>query len=272
MLVRPTAVLLFSCAVLAASGLAGAAPASAGTSCVPPPVAHRGDSARAPENTMPAFRKALGAGARRIELDVRFTLGDVPVVMHDQTVDRTTNGTGEVSAMTLEQVRTLDAGSWFGRAYRGTKVPTLYEALSVAKSKGAGVMLELKTLPTASQMAQFLDRVRWLAMARSLVVTSFDGPTLTAVRQAAPDLRTAIIDNPRYRRAASVLQYGRTYVVNMASVTESRAASWRRAGIAVRPWTVDTVKGWRRMAFDKADAVVTNRPAAYLSWARSRCR
>lgn len=61
---------------------------------MPPPVAHRGDSARAPENTLPAFALALSGGVRRLELDVRFTAGDVPVVLHDPTVDRTTDGTG----------------------------------------------------------------------------------------------------------------------------------------------------------------------------------
>lgn len=220
---------------------------------------------------MPAFRKALAAGARRLELDVRFTAGDVPVLMHDPTVDRTTNGTGEVTALTLEQVRSLDAGSWFGRAFRGTKVPTLYQALQLAHDKQAYVMVELKTLPTASQMTQVLDRIQWSSMSRQITVTSFDEATVRAVRAAAPGLRTAIIDNPRFRRAASVLEFGRAYVVNAASVTESRAARWRRAGISVRPWTVDTVTGWKRMAHDRAESVVTNRPAAYLAWARTRC-
>jgi glycerophosphoryl diester phosphodiesterase len=271
--VRPTVALLTTSAALAVGVVVAAPPASAAsTSCVPPPVAHRGDSARAPENTMPAFRKALGAGARRLELDVRFTAGDVPVVMHDPTVDRTTDGTGDVSTLTLEQVRALDAGRWFGRAYRGTRVPTLYEALQLARQKQAYVMVELKTLPSATQMTQVLDRFRWLSMTKQVTVTSFDEETIRAVRAAAPGLRTAIIDNPRFRGADSVLQFGRAYVVNAASVTESRAARWRRAGISVRPWTVDTVHGWRRMAYDKAEAVVTNRPAAYLAWARSRCR
>ena len=259
-------------AALATSTLVAAPAASAGTSCVPPPVAHRGDSARAPENTLPAFRTALRAGVRRVEMDVRFSRGDVPVVIHDETVDRTTDGAGEVSSLDLVQLRGLDAGGWFGAAYRGTRVPTLYQALSLVRRKGGHAMVELKTLPSDAQMAQFLNRVRWLSMTHRITVTSFDGPTITAVRQAAPDLRTAIIDNPRYRRADSVLQFGRTYVVNSASVTETRAARWRRAGIAVRPWTVDTVRGWRRMAYDKAEAVVTNRPKAYLTWARRRCR
>jgi glycerophosphoryl diester phosphodiesterase len=270
--VRPVLAALASTAALAVGVVGGATPAdAASTSCVPPPIAHRGDSARAPENTMPAFRKALRSGVRRLELDVRFTAGDVPVLMHDPTVDRTTNGAGEVAALTLQQVRGLDAGRWFGHAYRGTRVPTLYQALQLARQEKAYVMVELKTLPTADQMTQVLDRFRWLSMSEQVMVTSFDEETVRAVRAAAPGLRTAIIDNPRYRGADSVLQFGRAYVVNAASVTESRAARWRRAGIAVRPWTVDNVHGWRRMAHDKAEAVVTNRPAAYLAWARTRC-
>jgi glycerophosphoryl diester phosphodiesterase len=234
-------------------------------------VAHRGGAGLAPENTVPAFRRALALGVRRVELDVRFTDGDVPVIMHDPTVDRTTDGTGEVSALTLGQLRALDAGSWFSSAFRGTRVPTLYEVLSLVKSKHATVMVELKTLPTASQMQQFLDRIRWLSMESEVIVTSFDGPTISAVRSAAPGLHTAKIDNPRYRRPSSVLQYGRTYIVNQESVTETRAAAWRRAGISFRPWTVDSVKGWARMAHDKASAVITDRPASYLAWARARC-
>lgn len=272
---RPTLAVLASTAlaVVATSLVLPAAPAAAaGTSCVPPPVAHRGDSARAPENTLPAFRAALASGVRRLELDVRFTAGDVPVLMHDPTVDRTTNGHGEIASMTLEQVRALDAGRWFGRRFRGTRVPTLYEALALAKARRAYVMVELKTLPTANQMAQFLDRIRWSRTSRQITITSFDEETLRAVQQASPGLRTAIIDMPRYRRPSSVLQFGRAYVVNERSVTQARAASWRRAGISVRPWTVDTLHGWRRMAHDRAEAVVTNRPTAYLAWARHRCR
>ena len=267
---RTTLALSLAAAVWAA-GLVTPTSATAGTACVPPPVAHRGDSARAPENTLPAFRKAFRLGVRRIELDVRFTLGDVPVLMHDATVDRTTNGSGAVSALTLEQVRSLDAGRWFAWRYRGTRVPTLYQALKLVKRREARVMIELKTRPTPTQMRQLLDRIRWLGMGRSVIVTSFDEATVTDVRAAAPDLRTAIIDWPRYRRPASVLEYGRTYVVNAKSVTADRSLTWRRAGIALRPWTVDRVRVWRRMAHDQASAVVTNRPRGYLAWARRFC-
>ncbi len=166
----------------------------------------------------------------------------------------------------------LEAGAWFSRKYRGTKVPTLYEALKLARRKDASVLVELKTTPTPTQMTQLLDRIRWSSMASGVTVISFIEEAIAAVQAAAPSLRTGIIDWPRYRSPESVLQFGRTYLVNADSLTVERSARWRRAGIAVRPWTVDTVGGWRRMAYDKADATLTNRPASYLAWARQRCR
>jgi glycerophosphoryl diester phosphodiesterase len=270
-LARPALGLLLAVTTVLATGSLTAMPAQASTSCVPPPVAHRGDSERAPENTLPAFRKAFALGVRRIELDVRFSLSDVPVLMHDRTVGRTTNGTGTVSGLSLAQLRELDAGSWFSRDYRGTHVPTLYEALKLAEANGASTMVELKTVPTPHQMALLLERIRWLSHPARVLVTSFSEDAITAVRAAAPDIRTAIIDWPHYRSPESVLQYGSTYVVNHESLTSARSASWRSAGIELRPWTVDTVSGWRRMAYDKASATLTNRPAAYLAWARQRC-
>jgi glycerophosphoryl diester phosphodiesterase len=272
LLARPAVGLLLAAAAVVTTGLVAGAPAEAATSCVPPPVAHRGDSARAPENTLPAFRKAFAIGVRRIELDVRFTSSDVPVLMHDRTVGRTTDGTGAVKSLSLAQIRALDAGSWFSRDFRGTHVPTLYEVLKLADANHASTMVELKTTPTANQMTQLLERFRWLSDPSSIIVSSFSEETITAVRAAAPGIRTAIIDWPHYRSPESVLQFGRTYVVNQESLTSARSASWRRAGISLRPWTVDTVQGWRRMAYDHASATLTNRPASYLAWARQRCR
>jgi glycerophosphoryl diester phosphodiesterase len=251
----------------------GAAPAQArGAGCVAPPVAHRGDSARAPENTLPAYRKALRLGVRRLEVDVRFTADGVPVLMHDPTVDRTTDGTGEIAAMSLSEVRSLDAGSWFSADFSGVKVPTLYQVLAYGRSRRATFMVELKTRPTPDQMQALLDRFDWLDMSGRVDVTSFDEQTILDVRAAAPSLRTAIIDHPRWRSPASVLRFGRTYVVNYYSVTKNRARKWRRAGIEIRPWTVNAWRSWRRMARDGSGPVVTDDPKRYLAWARVYCR
>lgn len=273
MRIRPAGATLVLATSLVATVLLGAGPAEAagGTGCVPPPVAHRGDSARAPENTMPAFRMALDLGVTRLEIDVRFTSSGTPVLMHDATVDRTTNGTGEVASMALADLRALDAGSWFSSSYVGVKVPTLYEVLYLGRTRGATFLIELKTRPTPEQMNLFLYRIRRLGMLARVRVTSFDEQTLLDVRTAQPGLRTAIIDRRMVREPDSVLPYGNTYVVHKSSVTAERATLWRAAGIDVRPWTVDSVRAWRQMATDQVGATITDRPKRYLSWARSVC-
>ncbi len=98
-------------------------------------IAHRGEHLHHPENTMPAFQAAIDAGADYFELDVRTTSDGKFVIMHDGTLDRTTNGTGDVFKHTFDEIRALDAGAKFAPAFAGTKVPTLDEALELAHGK-----------------------------------------------------------------------------------------------------------------------------------------
>ncbi len=105
--------------------------------------AHRGDMANAPENTLPAIISAVEKGAHQIEFDVYVTKDDELVVIHDRTVDRTTDGSGEVTEMTLDEIRELDAGSWFDPEFAGEKVPTMREVLEVIP-EGIFVNVHLK--------------------------------------------------------------------------------------------------------------------------------
>lgn len=93
------------------------------------PCAHRGDVAHAPENTLPAFALAVEKGAPMIEFDVHLSKDGRMVIIHDDTVDRTTDGTGKVSDLTFDELRALDAGSWFDEKFKGTRIPTLRETL-----------------------------------------------------------------------------------------------------------------------------------------------
>ena len=106
-------------------------------------IAHRGASRCAPENTLAAFEAAIRQGVDAIELDVRLTEDGVPVVLHDDTLDRTTDGQGPVDALSYQLLRRLDAGAWFGSAFRGERVPTLTEALECARGR-CGVNVEIK--------------------------------------------------------------------------------------------------------------------------------
>jgi glycerophosphoryl diester phosphodiesterase len=106
-------------------------------------MAHRGDCAFAPEDTLPAIVGAFDKGANACEVDIRLTSDSVAVLMHDATVNRTTNGTGNVSGMTVAQLQTLDAGSWFGLRFTGTRPPTLAQVLAAAKGRGV-IYLDIK--------------------------------------------------------------------------------------------------------------------------------
>ena len=96
---------------------------------------HRGNVKFAPENTIPAFLKAAELGADLVEMDIRETKDGYLVIMHDETVDRTTNGKGRVEELTLEEIKKLDAGEWFSPEFKGTRVPTLHEVLEAIKGK-----------------------------------------------------------------------------------------------------------------------------------------
>src|SRR6188474_1210870 len=107
-------------------------------------IAHRGGSLEAPENTMAAFRHAIEVGMRLVELDVQLSSDGEMVVIHDETLDRTTDGTGAVHDYTLEELRQFDAGTKFGPQFVGERIPTLREVLELCLDKGAGVVIELK--------------------------------------------------------------------------------------------------------------------------------
>ena len=115
-------------------------------------IAHRGASKFAPENTLPALEKAIELGFEYIELDVRETRDGIPVLMHDKLIDRTTNGSGQLSDFNLKELKELDAGTWFSEAFAGTRIPTLEEALQLIKGR-ACIYWDTKGSPNGAKTA-----------------------------------------------------------------------------------------------------------------------
>src|SRR5690242_3713126 len=149
-------------------------------------IAHRGDSLRAPEQTLVAYRRAIDLGADMIEADVQLTRDLLPVMLHDRMLDRTTSGHGPVDEIDMAELAGLDAGSWFGAAYATERVPRLADLLDLAGS--VGLCLEAKGASDDGTMERVL-----LAIAEALeergrigtdVVASFDHRALAAVRAA----------------------------------------------------------------------------------------
>lgn len=157
----------------------------------PMTLAHRGHSTTIPEQTMAAFREAIAVGADAIEADVHLTRDGHLVMLHDELVDRTTDGHGPVVEMSLDEIRALDAGSWFGAGFRGAGVPTLEELLDLADAHGTILCLEAKGADHAEHLAVALAVAHRLAARQLLgthVLSSFDHEALTAAGARHPGL------------------------------------------------------------------------------------
>jgi glycerophosphoryl diester phosphodiesterase len=168
---------------------------------------HRGYSLHYPENTLPALQAAKAAGATTVEIDVVLTADGEPVVLHDLSVDRTTNGHGFAADLTLDEVRRLDAGIRFDPAFAGTRIPTVAEALDWAKTENMGIVLEIKE---AERPDVAVDRVAALLEATGtldrVIVISFDHVTLKGGVERHPKLRTEAITHARHADIVGVLR------------------------------------------------------------------
>ena len=157
-------------------------------------IAHRGVSSLAPQNTIPAFQLGIDMGVDYLELDVQQSSDDSLMVIHDATVDATTNGAGNVSSKTYLQLKALDAGSWFDPAFTGEQIPTLYEVLSLAKGK-AKVCVELKA---ANIEAAAVSMIEGLGMVDDVVIFSFDLNQLNVIKGLNSNLKVCFLNNPVY--------------------------------------------------------------------------
>jgi glycerophosphoryl diester phosphodiesterase len=152
---------------------------------------HRGASAVAPENTYAAFEGAIREGAVYSETDIRKTADGQLVLMHDATLDRTTNGHGPVSSMTLAQLRELDAGAWFGEAFRGERIPELPDFLAWIEARAPfGVALEVKSKGVGARVAE----MAWASPARdNLCIYAFDAAEIRSAKAVVPQLPCVLL-------------------------------------------------------------------------------
>ena len=178
----------------------------------PTVIAHRGFSAVAPENTLPAFQQAIDAGADMIEFDVRLTTDKQFIVIHDPTLERTTSGCGIVENHTLAQLQMLDAGAWFGRGFTGTILPSLGEALAFCQNRvlvNVEVKTELQDDLSLIRLADLVGKqVSALGGTRSVDISSYTHRIITRLRDRHQQLTTALLsDEPFTEEAITKLAY-----------------------------------------------------------------
>lgn len=231
---------------------------------VPLTIAHRGAPAEAPENTIPAFEAALASGADVLEFDLHMTADEQVVVFHDELLDRTTNGSGPLADRTLAELRVLDAGSWYGSAWAGTRIPTFDEVLPLLQGSDVRALIELKGLWTVDAMRPIIAGIYRYGIQDRVVLASFEVPTLLELWKEAPSLPRAVIvrrlpDDP-VEFAASV---GATTVVTSLRsfrVEPEAAETLQRAGLTVIVYTLNRADLWQQALDLGVDGVVTDAP------------
>jgi glycerophosphoryl diester phosphodiesterase len=240
---------------------------------VPLVIAHRGDSAHRPENTLASFASALEIGAAYAEFDVHLTRDGEVVVIHDATLDRTTNGHGAVRDLTLAEIRRLSAGypARFGSTYAGERVPTLGEVLGLLRDR-ALAMIEIKPAAVTDDAeggieAHVVEEVRKARMEKEVALISFERRALVRCRTLAPEmLRGHLFE----RGQAGDMLAGAREVGSELIMPEKRLLSddlrdrAREAGVKVATWVVDDVEEMRRLMRFELYGVGSNRPGEML--------
>ena len=239
-------------------------------------VAHRGGAALAPENTLAAFDNALRIGVDMVECDVHLSKDGELIVMHDSDVSRTTDGAGQITQMTLAEIRRLNAAAKFGSGtWAAQPPPTLSEVLDLIKDK-AGVQIEIKT--AAGNMRypgiekQVADSLNVRGMTDKALVISFDFPTLKDVKAIDPRIKTGALVNAQWMMArmakspeqildevvqATSADY---FLPTSGSVNEALVKATHAKGLKLGTWTVDTTSEMERLAGWGVDAITSNKP------------
>jgi len=230
-------------------------------------IGHRGASGVAPENTLAAFRQAVEMGAQYIETDLQLSRDARLVALHDDTLQRTTDGRGPVAARTLEELRRLDAGAWFrggnGRGrFAGERIPTVEEVLAFGREHDIGLYLEIKA-PRASGAEHAVVAAVHAASAllRSNII-SFDLDVLERVRKIEPMLVLGYLFSKKSHDAvARAVDTGvRTVLPRADRVSPDLVAEAKRNDIKVVTWTVNDPKEMKALMAVGVDGIMTDYP------------
>ncbi len=234
---------------------------------LPKIIGHRGACGYAPENTLESIKTAADMGATWVEIDVKLTKDSVPVIFHDETLERTTNGSGEMKETTYADVEALDAGAWYADSFAGIKVPTLEEAIDVILAHDLGVNLEIKPCPgreveTAEAMLDVLSRI-W-DNPEKLLISSFQHVSLEAARDMAPEWKRALLIDDPIRNWMELANYLDVSCINIngrdLSLTREAVEAYIETGRQVLAYTINDPMRARTLFNWGVDGVFTDVP------------
>lgn len=227
-------------------------------------IAHRGASAHAPENTLAAMREAKRRGAEWVEIDVKLTRDQRPVIIHDDTVDRTTNGHGLVAGLTFEEIRRLDAGSWFAPEFAGERIPTLAELLETVLEQDLSLQLELK--PTAGDDWETADiacaelKRLWPEGRGRLFITSFSRVALARAADLLPEVPRAFAVVVPPKDPEALLRAVNCQILHCTSdlLDAEALARLDASGIEFATATIDDLAEARRLIAGGVQTILSN--------------
>jgi glycerophosphoryl diester phosphodiesterase len=233
-------------------------------------IAHRGASGRAPENTHAAFAVALALGAEAIELDCQLSSDGELVVIHDETLDRTTDGAGPVGDRTVAELTALDAGAWFDPSYRGERIPRLADVLAQLRDR-AMLNVEIKS---ASDLGMIEPKLAALVAAERagawVVFSSFHAQAIRNMRAAAPWARLGVLADadPRPDGIALALEVGAEALIPGRRWVDARLVEEAHAReLDVWVWTVNEPGEMRRLIALGVDAIFSDWPERFAGLA-----
>ena len=212
-------------------------------------IAHRGANRLAPQNTIPAFEKAVELGVDGFENDVRLTSDGVVVICHNDTVDATSDGSGKISDYTFEELRKLDFGSYFDKGFAGTKIPTLEEFLQVAKADCIKIInIEIKSQGSKNRQIteKVIEQCKSQKLYDRLIISSFDTDVLITAKELGA--RTALLVGPNDELTEMCINNLSQVVADLKidalhahflTVDENMVSECKRLNIMLNPWTVN---------------------------------
>ena len=239
-------------------------------------IAHRGANRFAPQNTIESFRKAIEFKSDGIETDIQITKDGHLVLCHDSTVNRTSNGKGKISEFLLSDLRELDFGSWFGKKFRETKIPTIDDFLEFVKDSPLKILdIELKPRKDTEGFAQkILDKVDEYGLTDRLLISSFDINILNDVKRINPTVPVGILypypSDIVKRKLVSPFKFAIRNKIDYllphySYVTEALIRKAHALDIKVAPWTVNKLETADRLIRWKADGLITDMPDVMLN-------
>ena len=233
-------------------------------------IAHRGAKNRAPENTLAAINEAAKCGAGWVELDVQLTKDNVPVVIHDRTLERTTNGSGKVKSIDSKSLTSLDAGRWFDARYKGEKVPPLLDALDLCQKLNLGVNLEIKTYetPIHNTVLRTLSVVNEFGrdFEEKLLFSSFDTKVLSILRNLArTSPRGLLVENFQSDLAADLSECGCFSIHPAISFLKNQTTIEKvlSLNVPIIPYTVNDTNTAKRLAELNINTFITDEPKIF---------